>query len=248
MENLLFLDTETTGKLEDGGRLIQLCYKLPVRPEGMSWGCNSIFKAPVPISFEAMAVHHITQKQVDQSEEFAGSFANQELKKFIKNGGIVIAHNAPFDIEILNREGVKVGKFIDTLKCAQFLWDEPSYKLQYLRYRFDLDVNAKAHDAEGDVDVLISLFNFMYEGFAQNSKSSEDAIDQMVKISEKPVLLRRMPFGKYSGKSFEEISKIDKGYLQWLAKQPEMDENVKYTVKQSLPKKESETELQQGLY
>ena len=54
MKKLIFLDTETTG-VEEKDRLIQLCY----RCNGIS--ATKYFNPGIPISFMAMATHHITQ-------------------------------------------------------------------------------------------------------------------------------------------------------------------------------------------
>jgi hypothetical protein len=56
------------------------------------------------------------------------------------------------------------------------------------------------------------------------------AIKAFVTISKNPVLLRRAPFGKYAGKTFEEIKAIDPGYLQWMATLADKDEDFLYTV------------------
>ncbi len=50
---------------------------------------------------------------------------------------VFIAHNAKFDVQMIEKEGLKVGPVIDTLKIARHLdIDEkiPRYSLQYLRY------------------------------------------------------------------------------------------------------------------
>ncbi len=52
---LLFLDTETTGN-EEHDRLCQVAYS-----DGTTRH-SALFKPPIPISIESMAVHHITEK------------------------------------------------------------------------------------------------------------------------------------------------------------------------------------------
>ena len=48
----------------------------------------------------------------------------------------------------------------------------------------------------------------------------------MVEVSNKPVLYRRMPFGKHKGLKME---KVPTDYLQWLAKK-DLDEDLRYSV------------------
>lgn len=222
MNNLLFLDTETTGK-DENARLLQLCYKLPGDLPPTT--CN--FKPPVPITFEAMATHHITEAMVANAMSFEEAPIKTGLQALLDNN-VLVAHNAPFDIEILRREGVETKKFIDTLKIAQFLFDEPSYKLQYLRYRFNLNIEARAHDAEGDVLVLEALFNFLCNAFAETDPGNfEGCLDKMIDISLKPTLLRRIGFGKHKGTDFKELPR---DYMQWLRKQSELDADLIFTL------------------
>ena len=56
--NIIFFDTETTGGAEQD-RLIQLAVKERGVQEPV---INAIFRPPVPISIESMAIHHITEK------------------------------------------------------------------------------------------------------------------------------------------------------------------------------------------
>jgi len=238
---LIFLDTETTGIAE--GRLIQLAYKKRGRGPGSRNEDDIIhveyFKPPVPIEIEAMAVHHITEKHVAGKKAFGDSKAHRELQALLDEPGtILVAHNAKFDMDILAREGVKLGRFICTMKVAQSMYDLPQYKMQYLRYLWDIeDDEATAHDARGDVAILEKVFDHMVIGYGNAHGVSEaDAIEAFIEISRNPVLLRRAAFGKYAGKTFEEIKAADPGYLQWMSTLADKDEDFAYTVKYYLGK------------
>ena len=56
-KKLLFLDTETTGNMPTD-HLCQLCYKVGDKI------VSELYKPPIPISIESMAIHHITEKMV----------------------------------------------------------------------------------------------------------------------------------------------------------------------------------------
>ncbi len=222
MNNLLFLDTETTGK-DENARLVQLAYKCG------QIKANLLFKPPVPISFEAMSVHHITNEMVENKESFIGSDIRNKLQADL-NQVIMVAHNAAFDAEILSREGLKVGKMIDTLKVVQNLFDLSMYKLQFLRYNFGLDVTqVRAHDAEGDIEVLEALFNYLVHFMVRENPELSQAqiIEKMLEWTEKPVLLRLIGFGKHQGKEFKDIPK---DYLIWLKYQDNLSEDLKFTI------------------
>src|ERR1035437_781247 len=130
MEKLIFLDTETTGNELGKDRLCQVCYK-------NSTGVNTeYFKPPLPMSVKSMSITHITNKMLEDKKCFEGSEMQKELRKLLRDG-ILVAHNAKFDIAMLEAEGIKVPKSICTLRVARYLDKEnviPEYNLQYLRY------------------------------------------------------------------------------------------------------------------
>ena len=220
---IVFLDTETTGKGDDS-RLVQLCWKIADQP------ANSLLvKPPTQISFGAMATHHITEKMVESKSSFheATDDSGKSIKAVVQDvldNSILVAHNAKFDIAVLEREGLRVGRRICTLKVAQRLFDEPEYKLQYLRYKFGLEIpeGVVAHDAVGDVIVLEELFNHL---------TSHISIPEMEELTSLPVLLRRIGFGKHKGEEFKDLP-LD--YLSWLYQQTDIDEDLLYTLKHYL--------------
>lgn len=226
--NLLFLDTETTDKLENGGRLIQLAYKRPGQKPVVAY-----FEPPTPISIEAMSVHHITNEMVKGHKPFCECLEKEDYVKDISES-ILVAHNAHFDIEILKREGVETKGYICTLKVAQNLFDLNQYKLQFLRYNFGLEIGqVRAHDAEGDIEVLEALFNYLFHFVArQNPQWGEtEIINQMLEWTTKPVLLKRISFGKHEGREFKDIPK---DYLQWLSGQKDLSEDLRFTIEHYL--------------
>ena len=58
----------------------------------------------------------------------------------------------------------------------------------------------------------------------------DDAVAKMIEVSNKPVLYRRMPFGKHKGMKMEEVP-VD--YLQWLAG-TDLEEDLRYTIERYL--------------
>ena len=219
-DNLIFLDTETTGTGADS-RLCQLAYKF----KGVE--IESLFKPPVPIEIEAMSVSHITNKMVADKESFVDSLVKKDLQGIVQDGNILVAHNATFDAEILHREGVEVEKMIDTYKIAQEMdmdGEVPRYNLQYLRYYFDLEVtDAIAHNALGDIRVLEKLFEYYFNRMMLELGDEALVISKMLEISTKPILIKKFNFGKYNGEKVNEVAKKDAGYLSWLFNQKIMD-------------------------
>jgi exodeoxyribonuclease X len=53
----------------------------------------------MPISIDAMAVHHITNKMVEDKPPFQGSPTHQKLSALISDHhNFILAHNARFDL------------------------------------------------------------------------------------------------------------------------------------------------------
>lgn len=238
MSKLIFFDTETTGNTENDS-LVQIAYK-------MSDGSFSgLYKPEIKIPPEASAVHHITNKMVRGKPTFKESTDQPIIKKLFEDkDSIVVAHNAPFDLMIIKKEGIIPNKFICTLRLARHLDKEGKmdrYNLQYLRYFLDLDVEAQAHDALGDVLVLEKLFEHLKNEMKKEDGLDEDeTIEKMVEISGHPSLLRAFNFGKHLGKKIEDVLKMDRGYLEWLLAQKlasdQIDEDWVYTLKYHLKK------------
>lgn len=180
------------------------------------------FKPPIPISVKAMSITHITNKMVEDKEPFATSEMKRELQTLIERGGIIVAHNALFDIAMLKHESVEVPRFICTLRLARHLDQEnkiPEYNLQYLRYFLDLDIAGHAHDAEGDVQVLEGVFNRLFKKMRETEESDGAVVEEMIEISSRPTVFTYFNFGKHKNERVEDVARTDREYLEWLLKQ-----------------------------
>lgn len=237
---VLFLDTETTGNT-DKDRLVQLAVKERFVDEPL---VNATYKPPVPISIESMAIHHITERMVAGRPALKDAPEYPSLKDLLESDEvIVVAHNAAFDNAMLAREGIAPRQSICTYKVAYALDPNdalPNYRLQYLRYLFDLDVEADAHDAWGDVLVLEALFERFLEKMRERHGTEEAALLAMLAISARPLLFTTIRFGKHSGKRLEDLAKTERDYLEWLLKEKEKDPVAEtdwiYTLKHYLGK------------
>lgn len=226
---LVFLDTETTG-LTDYDRLCQLAFKVDDIVH------NELYKPPVDINIEAMAVHHITNDMVKDKPLFKESGMYESVKAMLESKNhIMICHNVQYDEKMLKREGINPKTTICTLKLARHLLKDDKkitkYNLQHLRFALDInDVDAVAHDAWGDIIILEKLFNKLYEiaeakANAWSEKKGEpkltraQMIQRMVDIcNAPPAPVDTMPFGKYAGQKLKDCVPADKRYFQWLLK------------------------------
>jgi DNA polymerase III epsilon subunit-like protein len=243
-DKFLYFDTETTDT--QAKDLLQLAF-LTDDPDIK---LNLYFKPKQEISFGAMAVHHITPEMVEDKKYFENTplpkenidpeFKGKDLieyLKFLAQKYIWVAHNVEFDLEVLNKKGIEIPKNICTLKVARNALTEgnkdlESYRLQYLRYYLGLYKNENtdhitAHDALSDVYFLRDLFHYLQD----NTKLSTE---QMIIITKQPQIIRELRFGKYAGKTLEEIARIDREYLIWIAENMEDKEDLVWNAKRVL--------------
>jgi len=232
MKKLIFLDTEGTGVDLKEDRLCQVAYQIDDKMTVKN------FKPTVPISIKAMSITNITNKMVENEEAFKGSDFAKELQELL-NENILVAHNAKFDIAMLENEGLKVPNYICTLRLSRYLDEKaeiPEHNMQFLRYYYDVDMEVIAHSADGDVLVLEAVYEHLFNLAKEKSKidDEEEIVKRMMSISKNPSLIRRFSFGKHINKLVEDIAREDRSYLEWFLKTKEeegTDEDWIYTLK-----------------
>ncbi|MEA3374041.1 MAG: 3'-5' exonuclease [Campylobacterota bacterium] len=242
----IILDTETTGAGEND-RIIQLGY-LVLSPGEATEVQNEFCSSERPIGYGAMEVHGITPEMIEGKPPCTQMGAYTRLMELNTPDNYMIIHNAPFDIGMLEKEGFSLGmKLIDTLRCAKHLYkDEEAHRLQYFRYKMGLykaeqkeadalGIEVKAHDAIGDVLVL-KLFLSELRKTVQEQFPGENPVEKMVELTKEPVYITSpLRFGKYKGKTLQELSTEDPGYLRWMAdKMESLDEDMKYSINRVL--------------
>lgn len=182
--------------------------------------CNpmsDLVKPTEEISFEAMAIHHITEDMVADA-----TLISAVIGRYL-GADAYVAHNAQFDRSKLPQIDAP---WICTKKLAQVLLPEhKSHSNQYLRYSLGLKPEVPeglyAHRALYDCYVTAELLLYM-------GRLAKWTMGEMRTISNSPSLLHSIRFGKHKGKTFQEVAKVDPGYLRWLSGNTE-DEDIKFT-------------------
>ncbi len=237
---ILFFDTETTGNTTED-RIIQLA----IKERGVATpALNELFKPPMPIPFESSAVHHISNTMVAHKPAFKDSEHYAEIKALFESPDtIVVAHNSAFDVAMLIAEDIHPTNIICTYKTVRHIDTEThftNYKLQYLRYALDMELDVGAHDAFADVIVLEKLFEYLLEKIKATGKTEQEVLNEMMTITKEPAFMREFSFGKHKGMRVEEVAKIDPGYLSWLLtekmKNPIGEEDWIFTLQKYLGK------------
>ena len=162
-DKIIFLDTETTDTSPEPW-MIQLGYIIcdlkfnEIKRENFFFSLEN----DKVIDIWAMAVHHITNKILDQ--KLTWDNRENSIKKEIAendfNNAYLIAHNSPFDKNVLTCNWIitQDDQWIDSYNIAYSIFtdDDMRYSLQYLRYYLgcEFDEIIDAHDAMSDVIVL----------------------------------------------------------------------------------------------
>jgi len=235
-KQIIFFDTETTGNTEKD-YLCQIAYK--TREQSFS----ALYKPPFKIPPEASAVHHISNKMIEDKPTFKESLDYKVIKELFEHkDSVVVAHNAIFDLNMLKKEDIVPKNFICTLRVARHLDTDgkiEKYNLQYLRYFLEIEIEAQAHDALGDVLVLEKLFERLFDKIKKTDNlTDEKVLEKMIEISSHPSIFKFFNFGKHTGQEIGQVAETDRDYLEWLLKQKEegdqIDEDWIYTLRHYL--------------
>lgn len=226
----IVLDTETTGF--DEPDVIELACTDPFAIEKLFNGehitCHTMqFKPRKPITWGAMATHHILPSQVETSASWPGSWT-------VPAGtGYLIGHEVDYDAKAIKLPDTV--KRICTLALSRKRWpDLDSHKLVALSYYlaslseapFELEairrVVKNAHNAGTDVSLTYRVLTSLIEYHKVASW------EQLYRLSEAARIPERMDFGKYGpdsdwakinggkGMMCAQIRHYDRGYYTWL--------------------------------
>jgi len=244
MTKYVLFDTETTGNQKED-KIIQIG-AMVVGSRGEVTVYDELCSCDIPIKTEAMEVHNITPELLVGKTPFNTTKFYRDLTMLNNEQNYLIAHNIQFDLGMLEKEGFNNRmKLIDTLRCSKHLFPDSDYhRLQYFRYSLGLykeeqqeaqkhNIVIKAHDAIGDVLVMKLLLSKL----VVKVKEQYRGVNPMVKLEEltsTPVVLKNFKFGKYKGEEIADIARSDAGYIRWMLKTLELDEDLKYTLERIL--------------
>lgn len=244
---LVFGDTETSG-LSISDRIVQLAYSYKYKPN-THYGSNFFIKPKrftieelanpgVPIDPSAAMTTDIDDMDVQDAPKLVETRAFKELVELMKKPNtFFIAYNAPFDIDMLEKDGLFIPpeRVIDLYRIVKHLYKETKIedrngnivplannKMQYFRRLLKFDektdfqnlirdyglTKLHAHRAESDVIVLEYFFYYVMQEF-------DLTFEQMVELSNKPVLEPFIMFGNVfeKGTHFDEV--LTTSYIQY---------------------------------
>lgn len=240
LNSVAVVDTEATSNKPDEAEILELGVS---RYRNGTWETNSsLFKPTIPIPFASSAMCNITDKMVRSKPSFAESVEYAFALLDLLNTKYYVAHNAPYDMKVLNSNFNRVGvdfdverdlgkdSWICTYKLAKRVLvdvDNIQYNQNYLRYYYGVEVDPDLYPHRAGHDTIICahlLVKLMEDAINKGLVDPDRDIGlQLATLSWERVPVNTWPFGKNKGRK---ISELENGFLRWaIMNVSELDES-----------------------
>ena len=197
------ISMETAGIDPAADAIIEIASVDMVRGGGITNAMDSLVRPGKPIPPGASAIHHIID------EDLKDAPALSDVIDRFRGADVYVAHNCEFEASFFTAQGIELGPWICTYKCALRVWPEfEGHGDQELRYALGRAVpfpglergTIAPHRAAFDVIVTASIF----EELIKHARWSE-----LVQWSREPALYTKFHFGKYRGRRYDAIAASD---------------------------------------
>lgn len=231
-------DVETTG-IDDPAEMVEIGWT-DVRLFPGGWAIESgpksaLVNPGMPITFPAMAVHHITE-----AECRLGVDPDEARSDIVHGVDILCAHNSAFDSRFIRGHSLP---WICTFKAARTIWpDLQGHSNGSIRYELGLvphdDQRARpSHRAGPDTWVTAHILLELLK---------THTVEQLLEISANPVLLGTCYLKAHKGKRWSEVPD---SYLDWIVNKSDMrndpkSEDVVHTARYWLDRRANATPAQ----
>ena len=184
---------------------------------------DQLYRVDEPISYAAMAVHHILESELVDQPHYTSFSLPQDTT-------YIIGHNIDYDIRALEKCGVDTSKIkaICTLALARLVWpDAEAHNISALIYMITKgsakarDMIKKAHRA--DMDIILTANILMHEIHHLKIQT----IEELYTASEDARIPRTINFGKHRGTA---IADLHADYMQWLLRQEDLDPYLRKAI------------------
>ncbi len=224
---ICFFDLETTGVKVASDRIVEISI-FKVYPNGNKESKTWLVNPGVPIPQESAEIHGITDERV-ANEPYFKDLAHT-IQEMMKDSDLAGYNSNKFDIPLLAEEFLRVGIDFDMSKRkavdVQNIFHRMEQRTLSAAYQFYCDKDlTNAHSAEadtlatyeileaqikkyeeinGDVDFLSEFSNRQrvadFAGFIAYNKEDQEVFT----------------FGKYKGRTVEEVFEENPGYYSWM--------------------------------
>ena len=211
LNNCIVLDTETTSKSYKEAEVVELGYLI----EGT--GFTELYKPYALMEPEVMAIHHISNRMVEDKPHFEDCVSEfTDIVEAFNGDAILVAHNSFYDMKVLQNYGVNHDTWLCTMRLAKKIFGSDdsvnAFNLGYLRYRFEImdpadQETISAHRALDDAKVTAELLELLITAMEIKGLIEEDQPyhDQVMAFLDAPAITEIMPFGKHKGKKMVDV-------------------------------------------
>ncbi len=260
---IVFFDLETTGINIGKDRIVEISM-LKIFPNGNKQRKTWLVNPEIEIPAEATAIHGITNEKVVTEPTFEELAIS--VNEMIADADLAGFNSNRFDIPLLAEEFLRVGidfdmndrKAID----VQVIFHKKEQRTLSAGYKFYCNKELEdAHSAEADTNATYEILKAQLDRY-DDIKNTVDALSEYSTHSKRAdfagfILFNDkdqeiFSFGKYKGRTVEDVLKENPGYNAWIqnADFPLYTKKVLQLIKQRLtaPKKElSDAEKLQAL-
>lgn len=226
---IVFFDLETTGVDTSRDRIVEISM-IKVNPDGSEEVKTRRLNPEMPIPPESTAVHGITDEDVKDCPTFAR--IAKSLEAFLQGCDFGGFNSNRFDLPVLVEEFLRAGidvdfkrrRFID----VQNIFHKKEQRTLVAAYKFycDRDLN-DAHSAEADTRATYEVLKAQLERYPDlvndvdalaDFSARGEVVDYAGRIVYDDKGKEVFGFGKYKGRSVEEIFRIEPSYYDWMMK------------------------------
>lgn len=239
---LAFFDLETTGTNVATDRIVEISI-IRINPDGTEMVLTQRINPTIPIPAEATAVHGISDEAVSNEPTFQE--AGPKIAAFIGNSDLAGYNSNKFDIPLLVEEFLRAGISFDIksrrLVDVQNIFHKMEPRTLKAAYKFycQKDLN-NAHSAEADARATYEILKAQLDCYKDVSIINADGIEVKPVVNDIKALhdfsfqnknadlvghiiynnknTEVFNFGKYKGKTVEEVFKIEPSYYDWMMK------------------------------
>lgn len=183
---------------------------------------DEYFSCPEPISYGAMAVHHILESDIAGKPSY-------ETFRLPEGVEYIIGHNVDYDIQAIKLADKSISaKAICTLALSRMVWPDDAHNLSALIYKLaNGSIKAResirnAHNAKQDVLLTAVLLKQICKVLGVKDLKS------LFLFSEQARIPTHLTFGKHKGTA---IKDIPADYVVWLLKQDDLDPYLRKALK-----------------
>jgi exodeoxyribonuclease X len=226
MQKIRVIDLETTGFPEDAvSGICEVGYTDLTADWKVHDTVSFLVNPGHPIPPQTRAIHHISDADVVGA--ISPDVALMRLMEGMGEDDVFAAHNSKFEQAFFAGGG---RRWICTMQCAKHLFpDAPGFSNQTLRYWLNLDEEMEDVDRatpphRAGPDTYVTALILARLVFASN-------VDELVRLTTAPVLLRDVTFGKHKGAKW---AGLPWDYLNWVATKSDLGADEKHTARHYL--------------